>query len=101
MINTLIDLGTRRYLRTAKRFVKSTVAAARVMGVDSEALEELVLRTGTENLGDGGVFEDEDVFPSGSPDTRVSGNENRDHGSADGRGEMADAGVVPDVQACR
>jgi hypothetical protein len=99
MLNTLIDLGTRRDLRTAKRFVKSTVAAARVMGVDSEVLEELVLRTGAEHLGDGGVFEDEDVFSPGSPDARVRGDENRDHRRADGRGQVADAGVVPDVHA--
>jgi len=100
MINALIDLGTRRDERTVKRFVKSTWSAARVLGVDSDALQDLVLRTSVENLGDARIFEDDHVFPTGSPDLRIGGDENCDHGSPDGGGQVADAGIVPDVQAC-
>lgn len=100
MINALIDLGTRREERTAKRFMKSSFAAARVLRIDSDTLRELVLRTGTENLGNGRIPEDDDAIAAGSPDERIGGNENRDHGSPDGRGQMADAGIVPDVHAC-
>jgi hypothetical protein len=101
MVNALIDLGTRRDERTVKRFVKSTWSAARVMGVDSEALQDLVLRTSVENLGNARIFEDDHVFPTGSPDLRIGGDEDCDHGGPDSRGQVADAGIVPDVHACR
>jgi hypothetical protein len=99
MVNALIELGTMRDKRTAKRFVKSTWAAARVLGVPSEALQDLVLRTGIENLVDGGVIKDSDMTSSGSPNGRIGGEEYSDHGRADGCGQMADPGVVPDVHA--
>jgi hypothetical protein len=100
MINSLIDLGTMRDERTVKRFLKNAGAAARVLGIDSDALCDLVLRTGLENLGDGRVFEDGDIFAAGSPDLRIGGEEDGDHGSSDSGGQVADAGIVPDVQAC-
>ena len=96
MINALIDLGT---MGSAKRFVKSTAAAARVLGVDSAILQDLVLRTGIENLLDGGILKDDDLLATGSPDAGIGGHENRDHGGPDGRGQMADAGVVSDIHA--
>jgi hypothetical protein len=100
MINALINLGTIRDERSARRFVKSTASAARTMGVDSAALQDLVLRTAVENLVERGILEDDDVFTAGSPDARVGGDENRNHGSPDGCRQMADAGVVSEVQAC-
>jgi hypothetical protein len=100
MVNALIDLGTVGTERSARKFVKAVVAVARVAGVDSTVLQDLVLRTGVENLVDGRVFEDDDSLAAGSPDARIGGDEYRDHGSADGCGQMADAGIVSDVHAC-
>jgi len=100
MINALIELGTMRNERTQKRLVKSTESAARLLGVRSEALQDLVLRTGSENLLNGRIFEDDDLFTPGSPDTGIGGDEDRDHGSSYGCGQMADSGIVSDVQAC-
>jgi hypothetical protein len=100
MINALIDLGTMRDERTAKRFLKSTGSAARVLGVDSDTLLDLVLRTGFENLGDGGILEDDDMVAAGRPDAGIGRGEDREHGSPHGCGQVADAGIVPDVQAC-
>ena len=100
MINALIELGTMRDARTVKRLVKSTAGVARILGVDSEALLDLVVRTGSENLINGRIFEDDDVFSPGSPDAGVGGDENRYDGSAYGCGQVADAGIVPDVHAC-
>jgi hypothetical protein len=101
MINALIELGTTPNDRAQKRFEKYTAGAARLLGVDSGVLQDLVLRTGAEHLGDGRILEDGDAVSAGSPDFGVSGNEDRDDGSADGRGQMADAGVVSDIHACR
>jgi hypothetical protein len=100
MINALIDLSTMRNERTAKRFLKNTAAAARILGLSPSVLEDLVLRTGAENLVDGRILEDSDELSSGSPDARIGGNENRDHRSPDGCGQMTDAGIVSDVQLC-
>jgi hypothetical protein len=100
MINALIDLGTMGEKRMAKRFVKSTLAAARVLGVDSGVLRELVLRTGAENLGYRRILEDDHVIAAGSPDAGIGGDKDRDHGSPDGRSQVADPGVVPDIHAC-
>jgi hypothetical protein len=100
MINALIDLGTMRDERMTKRFLKSTLAAARVLGVDSDTLLDLVLRTGVENLSHGRILEDDDAAATGSPDAGIGSSEDRDHGSPDGGGQVADAGIVPDVHAC-
>lgn len=100
MVNALIELGTTRNGRATRRFMKSARDAARAIGVDSEALLDLVLRTGFENLGDGRIFEDDDAIASGSPEARIGGDEDGDDGSANGRGQMADAGIVPDVHLC-
>jgi hypothetical protein len=100
MINTLIELGTTNTVRNQRRFLKCTVSMARLLEVDSSVLQELVLRTGAENLIAGRVFEDGHLGSPGSPDTGIGGNENRDDGSAHRGGQVADAGVVPDIQAC-
>jgi hypothetical protein len=99
MINALVELGTTPDERSAKKFVKSIWAAARVLRVDSESLQDLVLRTGIENLDDGRIFEDDDTFPPGSPDAGIGREENGDHRSSDCCCQMADAGVVADIHA--
>jgi hypothetical protein len=100
MIDALINLGTTRTERSTRRFVRRTCAAARALGVASEVLQDLVLRTGIQNLGDGRTLEDGDMAAAGSPDARICGDENRDYGSSDRCGQMADSGIVSDVQAC-
>jgi hypothetical protein len=100
MINALIDLGTMGEKRVAKRFVKSTLAAARVLGVDSDILRELVLRTGAENLGYRRILEDDHVIAAGSPDMGIGGDEDGNDRRPDGRGQVADAGIVSDIHAC-
>jgi hypothetical protein len=100
MINALIELGAVHTDRSMKRFERSSASLARILGVDSTVLQQLVLRTSAENLVDGRVLEDDDVFSPGSPEARVSGDEDRDHRSPDGCGQMADPGIVPDVHAC-
>jgi len=99
MINSLIDLGTMRTPRMAKRFVKNTASAARMLGVDSGVLQDLVLRTAAENLINGRSFEDDDAFSPGSPDAGIGGDEDRDNRRPDGCGQVADARIVPDIQA--
>jgi hypothetical protein len=100
MINALIELGTMRNARTTKRFLKNTWSAARILGVTSEVLEDLVLRISAENLINGRIFEDDDAFSPGSPDARIGRDENRDDRCANGRGQVTDAGIVPDIHAC-
>jgi hypothetical protein len=100
MINALIALGTRRDQRTAKRLQRSAEAAVRVMGVDSQTLCDLLLSAGAENLRYRRILESDHLATAGSPDTGVGGDEDRDHGRADSRGQMADPGVVSDIQAC-
>jgi hypothetical protein len=100
MINALIEFGTTPNERAQKRFEKNTAGAARLLGVDSAVLQDLVLRTSAEHLGDGRIFEDRDTVSAGSPDSGVGRDEDGNHGSADGRGQVADAGIVPDIHAC-
>jgi hypothetical protein len=99
MINSLIDLGTMRTPRMARRFAKNTASAARMLGVDSGVLQDLVLRTGAEYLINGRLFEDDDALSPGSPDQGIGGEEDRDDRRPDGGGQVADAGIVPDIQA--
>ncbi len=100
MINALIDLGTTGSARTQKRFERNIVALARILGIDSGVLQDFVLRVGSENLVNGRIFEDDDVFSPGSPDSRIGGDEYRDDRSPHGCGQVTDAGVIPDVHAC-
>lgn len=101
MTAALIDLGTRRDARAEKQFLKAVSRTARILGLDSTALQDVMLQTAVENLGDTRIFEDSDMIPSGSPDARVGGDENGEDRSPDGRGQMTDPGIVPDIQACR
>jgi hypothetical protein len=101
MTSALIDLGIRRDARAGKRFVRSVARTARILGLDSASLQDTMLRTAIENLGDSGIFEDGDMVPPGSPDAGIGGDENRDDRSPHGGGQMTDPGIVPDIQACR
>jgi hypothetical protein len=100
MINALIELGSMRNAHTARRFVKNTAGAAKILGLDSDTLQDLVLRTSAENLVNGRILEDDDMFAPGSPEARVGRDENPDHGSAYRGSQVRDAGIVPDIQAC-
>jgi hypothetical protein len=100
MTAALIDFGTRRDVRSGRRFTKTLERAARVLGINSAALQDAVLRAAIENLGHAGAFEDGDMIAAGSPDAWIGRHENRNDRRAHGRGQMADAGIVPDVHAC-
>jgi hypothetical protein len=100
MIDALINLGTRPNERSIRRFLRRTRAAARALDVDSQVLQNLVLRTAIQNLGDGRIFEDGDMAAAGSPDAGIGGDENRDYGSPNGCGQVANARIVSDVHAC-
>jgi hypothetical protein len=98
MINALIELGTMRNQRTTKRFVKSTESAARLLGLDSSVLQDLVLRTGAEYLINGRIFEDDDALSPGSPDARVGRDEDRNNRRSNGGGQVANSRIVSDIQ---
>lgn len=100
MINALIELGTTPDERNQSRFLKATCAAARIIALDSDVLQDLVLRTSAESLLHRGIFEDRHPVSPGRPDARIGGDKNRDDGSSDGRRQMADAGIVSDIEAC-
>jgi hypothetical protein len=98
-IDALIELGTMRDERAMRRFHRNCLRAASVLGVPSEALEDTLLRAGIENLGDTGLFNDSDMFAPGSPDARIGADEDSDGWRAHGGRQMADAGVVADIEA--
>jgi hypothetical protein len=98
MINALVALGTRRDARSEKRFLKTTAFAAQVLRVDSDALLDLILRTGAENLVDRRILKHSDALPPRSPDARIGGHENRDYRSPDSSGQMTDPRIVSDIQ---
>jgi hypothetical protein len=101
MTAALIDLGIRPDARAEKRFTKAVARTARILGLDSASLQDAMLQTAIENLGDSGIFEDGDMLAPGSPDARIGRDENRNDRSPDRSGQMTDAGIVPDIQACR
>jgi hypothetical protein len=100
MVNALIELGIRRNARAQNKLSKTTDCAARALGVDSNALLDQILKTGAENLVDGRILKRGDALPPRRPDARIGGHENRDHRSPHGGGQMADPGIVSDVQLC-
>jgi hypothetical protein len=97
MVDALIVLGSIRRKSAQKNFRKCIAAVARVSRVDSEALIDLVLRTSAENLVHRGIFEDDDLLPTGSPDAGIGAHEDRDHRCPDSGGQMADPRIVPDI----
>ena len=100
MINSLIELGTRRNARAQNKLLKTTVCAARVLGVDSDALLDQILRTGAENLVNGRILKRRRAVSPRSPDARIGGHKNRDYRSPDSRGQMADPGIISDIHLC-
>ena len=112
VINAVIDLGTERSVRAANRFGSAVnLNLRKIFGMDLRGLGRGVLEEATrvlaglegrssgDHLIDGGVFDDRDSRPSGSPDARISSSKNGDDGSADGGRKMGDAGIIPDIDA--
>lgn len=113
VINAAIDLGTERSVEAAHRFGKTVhLNLRKVYGMDLQWLGFRTLEVATrvlaqrdlnrvDNLSDAGTIENSDVRAAGSPDTRITGEEDSDHGRPDGCGQMRDAGVIADVDARR
>lgn len=111
IINALIDLGTQRSVASVNRFARvANHALQNVQGLDLRGLGVTVLEEATrvlrgkadagggDHLGDSGPLENGDLRAPGRPDLRIGNQENRDHGNSDGRGQMADTGVVSDIE---
>jgi hypothetical protein len=117
VINAAIDLGTERSAEAANRFAKTVhLNLRKVCGMDFEglgagALEEATRALahrhagGSDDFGDSGALQNSNVTgrmrAAGSPDTRIAGDEDGDHGRAHGGCQMCDAGIVADVDARR
>lgn len=113
VINAAIDLGTERSAEAANRFGKTVhLNLRKLYGMDLESLGAATLEAATRVLaqhalsggdhrGDIGTFENSDLGAAWSPHTRIAGEEDGDHGCANGCGQMGDAGVVTDVDARR
>jgi hypothetical protein len=111
LIDAIIDLGTSRDAAAAARFLRTAHAVLRtVLGDDMRELIAMLLaeagRTLAEqnrppgsvgHLLDTGVLDNHDVPSTGSPDSRVRSEENRDDRHPDGCGEVSNAGIVSDV----
>lgn len=110
LVDAVIDLGATSNVRKYQR--AATLALGSVAGRD---MSELAMRAldrvgenltqkrraanGRRNVVDGGIFQSDDVRAARRPDFRVGREENRDDGRTHGSGEMADAGIVADVDA--
>jgi hypothetical protein len=117
VINAAIDLGTERSTESANRFAKTVhLNLRRVCGMDFEGLGAGALEESTralaryqascrDNVGDRGALQNSnvtgDLMAARSPDARIAGKEDGDHGCAHRGGQMRDAGVVTDVDARR
>ena len=114
VINAAIDLGTERSMEAANRFGKTVhLNLRKVCGMDLQglgvgALEEATRAlaqshaSGSDNLGDTwDARRTGDMLAARSPDARIAGQEDGDHGRTHGGGQMRDAGVVADVDARR
>jgi hypothetical protein len=100
MISSLIELGATGSERTARRFVKNTESLGRILGLDSTFLQDLVLRTGIEHLSHGRILKDRDKAAPGSPDARIGGDKNGNHGNTHSGRQVTNPGIVSDIQAC-
>ncbi len=113
VINAAIDLGTERRVEAANRFAKTVhLNLRKVYGMDLQGLGVASLEratcvlaqhglSGSNDLRDAGALQNSDVPAAWSPDTRIAGEEDSDHGRPNGCGQMRDAGVVADVDARR
>jgi hypothetical protein len=113
VINAAIDLGTERSTEAANRFGKTVhLNLRKIYGMDLQnlgvgTLEEAtrVLSenhvSGSDNVSNTGMLQNSNVRAAGSPDARITGQEDGDNGSAGGGGQVRDAGVVADVDPGR
>jgi len=117
VINAVIDLGTERGTEAANRFTKTVhLNLRKVCGMDFEslgtgALEEATRALahhragGSDDFGNRGALQNSnvtgDMRAAGSPDARIAGEEDGDHGRAHGGCQVRDAGIVADVEARR
>jgi len=113
VINAAIDLGTERSLEAANRFGKTVhLNLRKVHGMDLQGLGIGMLEQatrvlsqsragGSDDVGNSGMLQDNDVWTAGSPDARIASEENRDHGRADGGRQVGNARVVTDVDRSR
>ena len=111
VINAVVDLAVSPNAAAINRSARLINRALRnVLGVDMRSIGELALEETTrvltqiqtgrvQNLDGIRPIEDSDVTPSGSPDQRIGDQEDGQHRSPDGSGQMSDAGVVADIQA--
>ena len=113
VINAAIDLGTERSIEAANRFAQDGPSES-AEGVrdgfaepGSGALEEATRalsqsrRAAATTSATLGRSRTVTCCAAGSPDARIAGEEDGDHGRAHGGGQMRDAGVVADVDARR
>jgi hypothetical protein len=113
VINAVIDLGTERSAESASRFRKTVhLNLRKVCGMDLQGLGSGVLDEATrvlscsqpscsDHVGNRRTFEHSNMPAAGSPDTRIAGEKDGDHGRAHGRRQMRDAGIVTDIDARR
>jgi hypothetical protein len=117
VINAAIDLGTERSVEAANRFAKTVhlnlrkVYGMDLQGLGAGALEEATRvlaqghMCGRDNFRHAGMLQNSNVTrdksAAGSPDARVTGEENGDHGRTHCSRQMGDARVVADVDAGR
>ena len=109
VINAAIDLGTGRSAEAAHRFAKTVhLNLRKIYGMDLQGLGAGVLDEATralaharvgrgDHVGSRGVLQDPNPQAPGSPEARIAGEEDRDHGRAHGGRQMRDAGIVADV----
>lgn len=113
VINAAIDLGTERSVEAANRFDKTVhLNLRKVCGMDLQslgigALEEATrvlsenYLSGSGDCGGTGMLQNSNARAARGPDTRIAGQEDGDHGGADGGCQVRDAGVVADVDPGR
>jgi hypothetical protein len=113
VINAAIDLGTERSVEAANRFGKTVQLNLRkVYGMDLQNLGAGTLEEATrilaqcrlssaDDVSDTGTLDNDYVRTAGSPDARITGEEDGDNGSSDGGGQMRDARVVAEVDTRR
>ena len=110
VVEAVIDLGT---VGDVSRFTRAAGSALR--NISGEDMRDLASRAVDEairilsdhsdgsldHVADGGVFENHRALAAGSPDGRVSCEENGDEWHAGGSGQVSDPGIIADVDAGR
>lgn len=112
VINAVIDLGSVRDLAAVRRFERTTNNALRsIGGVDFRELIPRLLEESSrvlqqqpnraDNIVNRRTRQRRRARAAGSPDLVVGSEKNSDDRRSDGGGQMADAGIVPDVNPSR